>query len=260
MQTSSFFDLNKKNVVITGSSGGVGSACARLFALTAGANALLLARSDCSHLVQEIRAAGGSASYYQTDVTDRGSLEQSFNAIQKESGAIDVLLNIAGACEFYGAEDSPSDKTVIDDARWERMLAANGRSVVHAIEYAVKNMPNGGNIVNVGSVAGRYGAEMAVIDYSFAKAGIVGLTMGYAKILAPLGIRINAVAPGPIEGTAMLAQAKSSSVEEMRSRNRLGILCQPNDIAKIILFLASSMSNVMTGETIDANAGQFISF
>jgi NAD(P)-dependent dehydrogenase (short-subunit alcohol dehydrogenase family) len=260
MQTADFFGLQDKKVVITGSSGGVGSACARLFALTAGAHVVLLARSDCSALVTEIHDAGAQAWYYPTDVADRGALDGSFNAIHKQHGSIDVLLNIAGACEFYGADETPLDKTVIDDARWERMLAANGRGVVHTIEYAVKMMSRGGNIVNVGSSAGRYGAEMAVIDYSFAKAGIVGLTMGYAKILAPLGIRVNAVAPGAIEGTAMLAKATSTSLEEMRARNRLGILCQPIDVAKIILFLASTMSTVMTGETIDANAGQFISF
>lgn len=84
--------------------------------------------------------------------------------------------------------------------------------------------------------------------------------MGYAKILAPLGIRINAVALEVIEVTAMLAKATSTSLEEMRARSRLGILCRPTDIAKIILFLASTMSTVMTGETIDVNAGQFISF
>lgn len=257
---ANIFGLDKKVVVVTGANGGVGSACARLFSIEAGAQLVLLARTDCSYLVSEINESGGSAHYFPTDISDTNSIRDSFIEIKNRFNRVDVLLNVAGLCEFYEPEDKPLDKMKVDSARWDRVLNVNGKSVLDLIQFATELMPAGSSIVNVSSTAGCYGAEMAVAEYSFAKAGIIGLTMSYAKILGSVGIRINAVAPGPIEGTAMLNQVKDISLDDMKAKNKLGILCQPVDIANIILFLASPMSRVMTGETIGASAGQFISF
>jgi len=258
MLETDFFDLKNKVVVITGASGGVGSACAKLFAHSAGSHVVLLARKDCGALISEIEEGKGLVTFIKTDVSNRENLKNSFEEIRSTLGRVDVLLNVAGICEFYDPELSPLDKTSVDDARWERMMNVNGKAVANAIHFASKMMPAGSSIVNVSSTAGCNGAEMAVVDYSFSKAGILGLTMSYAKILGPMGIRVNAVAPGPIEGTDMLSQVKNFSVEDMKSKNKLGVLCQPIDIAKIMLFLASSMSRCMTGETVGASAGQFI--
>lgn len=253
------FGLENKVVVVTGASGGVGMASARLFAEVAKAKVALLARSNLEELVAEISEKGGTATSYSVDISNRDELEAVFNQIESDLGPVHCLLNIAGTCDFYEPGESPISRTKIDEQRWERIVSVNGKGAALAVEFAVRSMPRGGSIVNVASTAGHYGAEFAVIDYTFSKAGLVGMTMGHAKILGPEGIRVNGVAPGPIEGTDMLSAADDDSIELAKSLTKLGKLCQPEDIAKINLFLASDMSGVMTGETVDANCGQFIS-
>ena len=255
-----FFGLSDKTVVITGASGGVGSETARVFTKMAGAKVALLSRRGAPELAKELTEEGHSAKSYPVDVTSKEQLEEVFSNIVSDLGPVQSLLNISGTCDFYSDTATPQEKTVIDDERWQRIVDVNGKGVALAVQYAVQSMSRGGTIVNVGSTSGRYGAEMAVIDYSFSKAGLVGLTLGHAKILAPLGIRVNSVAPGPIEGTDMLAGADEDALERMRSGIRLGRLCSTADIAAINLFLASRMSNSMTGETLDSNCGQFISY
>lgn len=259
LDINDFFQLQDKVVVITGANGGVGSACARLFALEAGAEVVLLARSDCSFLVKEIVNNGGSAYFHPTDLLDKDSLRAAFETIEGKYGRVDALLNVAGACEFYSPEDTPLEKMRVVDERWQNIIAINGKAVFDTIELATKMMAPGSTIITISSSAARYGAEMAVSEYSFAKAGIIGLTLSYAKLLAAVGIRVNAIAPGPIEGTAMLSKVRDISIEDMKKKNKLGILAQPDDIASIALFLASPRSRVITGETINANAGQFFS-
>lgn len=210
---NNYFDLENKNILITGANGGVGSACARIFALTAKSNVILLARSDCSKLVDEIKSQGGSASFYSTDLLDPENIKESMSKIKNDFASINALLNIAGHCDFFGSQDTARDKVKFNDKRWEHIISINGKAVVDMIDQTIELMPNGSSIVNISSSAAKYGAEMAVSEYSFAKAGIIGLSLSYAKILAPLGIRINCVAPGPIEGTNMLEQCKDLSLE-----------------------------------------------
>ena len=243
---------------MTGGSGGVGIASARVFSSVAGAKVALTSRRGADELVAEITAAGGVAKSYRADISDRTELDRAFSQIADDFGSIRSLLNISGVCEFYAPDSTPLDKTIVDDKRWERIVDVNGKGAAMAIQYASHIMSPGGSIVNVGSTAGRFGAEVAVVDYSFVKAGVVGLTMAYAKILAPLGIRVNCVAPGPIEGTAMLSAADEESLARVKSQIRLGRFCTVADIAHINLFLASEMSRALTGVTIDANGGQFI--
>lgn len=255
-----FFGLKDKVVVITGASGGVGSESARLFTKVAGARVALLSRRGAQELAAELSDEGADAKSYSVDVRDRSGLADTFARIVTDLGPVHSLLNVSGTCDFYPDDASPRDKTVIDDERWQKIIDVNGKGVALAVQYAMQSMEEGGTIVNVASTSGRYGGEMAVIDYSFSKAGLIGFTLGYSKILAPLGIRVNAVAPGPIEGTEMLAGADNDALDRMRSSIRLGRLCSTFDIARINLFLASDMSNAMTGETLDANCGQFISY
>ena len=254
------FGLNSKTVVITGGSGGVGGASARVFAGAAGAKVALLSRRGADSVVEEIRSLGGAAMSVRADITNREEMEAAFSEIEERFGAISVLLNVSGVCEYYPTESSPLERAVIDEARWDRINEVNGKGAALAIELASRRMKNGGSIVNVGSTAGRFGADLAVIDYSYSKAGVVGLTLGFAKILAPLGIRVNAVAPGPILGTEMLSAADEDALAALKAQTRLGKLCSIDDIARINLFLASEMSAAMTGETLDANCGQFISY
>lgn len=254
------FGLDGKNVVLTGGSGGVGQASARLFSRVAGARVLLISRRGSDALVDEIRATGGDASSYQADVSNRDELAEVFENIKRDYGSIKSLLNISGTCDFNEADTTAIERTAVDDARWERIVGVNGKGAALAVHFAAQNMEPGSSIVNVGSTAGRYGAELAVIDYTFSKAGLVGLTLGHSKMLAPLGIRVNGVAPGPIEGTEMLSAADEESLSALKSQIRLGRFCQPEDIAQICLFLASDMSVAMTGTTLDANCGQYISY
>ena len=260
MKLCSMFGLENKTVVMTGGSGGVGGASAELFALSAGANVALISRRGSDDLVQSVSAQGGTIKSYRADVTNRTELDVVFKDIDKEFGAISCLLNISGVCDFYSPQSSVIDKTKVDDARWEKIVGVNGKGVALVIEFAVARMLNGGTIVNVGSTAGRFGAELAVVDYSFAKAGLVGMTMAYAKILGEKGIRVNTVAPGPIEGTDMLAGADEELVKGLKSQTKLNKLCTPEDIANINLFLASNMSASITGEVIDSNCGQYICY
>jgi 3-oxoacyl-[acyl-carrier protein] reductase len=245
---------------MTGGSGGVGQASARLFTKIAGAKVALISRRGADDLVDEITSAGGVAHSYSADIADRGQLAGVFEKIKEDLGPIRSLLNISGTCDFNDADSTPLDRTAIEDERWDRIIGVNGKGAALAVHFASQSMSKGSSVVNVGSTAGRYGAEVAVIDYTFSKAGLVGLTLGHSKVLAPLGIRVNGVAPGPIEGTEMLSAADDESLAGLKSQIRLGRFCQPEDIANICLFLASDMSSAMTGVTLDANCGQYISY
>ena len=227
---NSFFGLQNQTVVMTGGSGGVGAESARIFSRIAGAKIALISRRGADDVVNEIIADGGVARSYRADISDQAEVERVFGQISDDFGPIRSLLNISGVCEYYAPGTSPLDKTVIDNDRWRKIVDVNAKGLAFAIQYASQSMSSGGTIVNVGSTDGRYGAEVAVLDYSFAKAGVVGLTMAYAKILAPLGIRVNCVAPGPIEGTAMLSAADEESLAKVKSQIRLGRFCSVTDI------------------------------
>ena len=247
--TTDLLSLAGRNALITGAATGIGRATALLFA-QAGARLLInhLGKpAEAQSLVNEIQGLGGQASAIEADVRQSTEVQR---LIEEASalGAIDILVNNAGIIQ-----EKPFLATT--DADWDRMIATNLTSVFRVCRAVLPGMlaRENGVIVNIASDLGILGRAQYA-PYCAAKAGVIGLTRSLAREFAP-AIRVNAIAPGPVN-TAMLSLAHMSaeSIE-----NELAIpqhrFAEPSEIAATALFLASDASRFFCGQVLGPNGG-----
>jgi 3-oxoacyl-[acyl-carrier protein] reductase len=184
----------------------------------------------------------------QGDVSDPSFTRSIIAGVRKEHGRLDVLVNNAGILR-----QGLIGMTSTDDIR--EMLAVNVMSVITLTQYASRLMDPARqpSIVNVASIAGTQGME-GVTAYSASKAAVVGYTLSSAKELAPKGIRVNAIAPGFID-TDMVRGVASDWYERRLKSIRMGRIGTPEDVAGVALFLASGLSNYVTGQVIGVDGG-----
>ncbi|HYI36861.1 MAG TPA: SDR family oxidoreductase [Thermoleophilaceae bacterium] len=231
--------LEGKVALVTGGVGGIGTAtCERLAAEGA-----------------EVAAADLQGADYTMDVRDTASVRAAVEAIEADLGPIDVLVNNAGI-----ADDDFFTRT--NEAQWDRVIAVNLRGVL-AVTHAVlpgMHERGAGSIVNVASEAGRVGSQVSTV-YSATKAGVIGFTKALAKESARYKVRVNAVAPGPID-TDMLKVAPEALgelgerfVQGMVNSTAMGRPGRPEEVAAAIAFLACDDASFVTGETIGVSGG-----
>jgi len=245
-----FLDLSGKTAVITGASRGIGAATANLFA-QAGANLVLLASQESEHLAR-VKEETSRASRVITSVCHAESIDEiktTYNLIYKEFGSIDVLVNNAGILE---------DALVgmIQPEMVRKVFEINTFSQIYHLQYASRLMKRGGSIINVSSIVGRLGNKGQVV-YSGSKAALIGVTFSAAKELAERQIRVNAVAPGLIE-TDMTKSLPQDKFKDLIDSIQMGRAGTPQDVAKLILFLASDFSQYITGQVIGIDGGLLI--
>jgi len=238
--------------LITGASGGIGSAAARAFALNGYPTAVHYHthESRAKQLASELSAAGCEVMMVQADVADARSAEAMFAEVEKRFGAVDVLVNNAGAalqklfCDTTGEE-------------FERLFGVNVKGVFHCCRAAAPGMirRQHGKIINVSSIWGIAGASCEVC-YSASKAAVIGMTKALAKELAPSGINVNCVAPGVID-TPMNAALDTGTLASLIEATPAGRLGTPEDIAALIFFLAGEQARFINGQTICAD-GAFL--
>ena len=237
--------LSGKRAVITGAAQGIGKAIAEAF-LAEGAE-LLLADVDAERLAATASELGQEG--LVIDVSRKAEIERLFARVAARWGGLDILVNNAGVTHAAELDDLTEDD-------FDRVFAINLKSALWATQAAARLMAPGSSIVNMSSV----NAVLAIpnqIPYVVSKAALKQLTNVTALALAPRGIRVNAIGPGSIM-TEMLAGIMSDSAAEDRilSRTPLGRCGQPAEVAAVAVFLASSESSFVTGQTIYPDGGR----
>lgn len=238
-----------KTILITGGSRGIGEAVVREAAgkmnvaftyMNSEKRALELERelNDKFGVNSEVSAnapvCGGKVLAIKCDVRDRDSVKSAVEAVKKRFGKIDILVNNAGiAC----------DGLLIDlsEDEWKNCFSVNVDGVFNATKAVLPDMLSdmSGSVVNVSSVWGIVGASNEVA-YSSAKAAVIGFTKALAKEVAPMGVRVNAVAPGAVDTDMMTAYGKDTVDALCRDSIPLGRLGKPEEIAKTVLFVADN--------------------
>lgn len=258
------FDLSGRVAVVSGACSGMGRASARLLA-AAGAHVVLgdVDASGLDDTASALEGADGRILVQPCDVTRSGDVEALVALASKELGRLDVMANLAGVIH-----DAPVLDT--DESDLDRVLAVNLKGVYFGCQSAARVMQGqgSGSIVNMAS-SGAFTPIPQLSTYAVSKAGVVALTRTLAAELGRHGVRVNAIAPGYVEGgmTARHARRPDGSVDEVRMgeirertrrRNPLRILGRPEDVANALLFLASDASRYITGQVIHANGGSFM--
>ena len=230
-----------KRALVTGSSRGIGAATARRLAAD-GWNVIVhyfRSKDSAEALAQELGTAAVCA-----DVRD----PEAVSAIFRQIGPVELLVCCAGIADFHLLTD-------VGEELWRDILATNTDGAYRCCREAIPGMVHNksGCILLTSSVWGRYGASCEV-PYSASKAAIIGLTKGLAKELGPSGIRVNAVAPGPIL-TDMLTQYDFIDLDSVADDTLLGRLGTPEDVAELFAFLASDRASFITGQIIGCDGG-----
>lgn len=253
--------LEGKVAYITGAGAGIGKASARLFCREGARVGILELDSRSGKAAEkEINDAGGEAFFIQTDVTDNNSIAAAIGQVAERFGRIDVIVNCAGG-------SVPKDVPVheMDIEIWKQTINLNllhpFLSCRHGIPHLIR--AGGGSIINFSSVLGLMGSVRPA--YAAAKGGIIAFTKTLAAQYAGHGIRVNAIAPGGIitERTAKQHAESNAAEEEKRRQLRKAYPFgsgRPEDIADIVLFLASDESRMMTGGTLAAEGGRSFYF
>ena len=251
--------LAERVAFVTGASRGIGEAIARRFAAE-GARVALAARDNaaCQRIASDIAAAGGEAIAISCDVTLPASVADAIAGSVARWHRLDVLVNNAG---LGGA--TPLDDP--DDARWNAILATNVTATFRVTRQAAPFLPEGGRVINMSSVLGRFGVP-GFSAYCASKHAVIGLTRALALELAPRKITVNAICPGWVE-TEMAREGfrrigKRSAEAEQEGRDAaakmapLGRVLDPGEIAGMAAYLASDDARSITGQAIVVDGGQ----
>jgi len=244
-------DLKGKVAVVTGASKGIGAAIAKN--LSAAGAAVVVnyssSREGADRVVADIKANGGEAIAVKGDVAKAADVQRLFDETEKAFHALDVLVNNAGVYKFQSLEE-------ITEEEFHREFNINVLGAILVTKEAVRHFgPNGGSIINISSIASEGEARAAI--YSGTKGAIDAITRALAAELGPQKIRVNAIAPGVVdpEGTRSGGILGSDFEKETVAGTPLGRFGQPDDIARIAVFLASEDSAWLTGERLTASGG-----
>ena len=237
-------------VVVTGGASGIGRAIARRFA-AAGASVVIadLDETGAKAVASEI---GSAARSIPCDVTDEAQVDAAAALAIDEFGKLDVMVNNAGICVLGSLHLLSSDD-------FDRMIAVNLKGTLHGIKAAVPRMTAGGAIITTSSTAGLNGAPL-IGGYGATKAGIINLTKTAAAELRPAGIRVNCVCPAFTESPfsdALIAgfEAATGTSAQTYFAEKQGRLGQPDDVAKVVLHLASDDAGWVTGVAYTVDGG-----
>jgi NAD(P)-dependent dehydrogenase (short-subunit alcohol dehydrogenase family) len=250
--------LEGKTALVTGGSQGIGKAIARLF-VEEGAAVIICSRdrAKAAAAIEEIRGdTGRSVEFVPADVSRKQDVERVVESAMERHGRIDILVNNAGIQEFVPFLE-------MDEELWDRHYAVNVKGAFLLSQATARRMiPLGGcRIINMSSDSGVAPVPVPASAYCSSKSALIGLSRCIAKELGKYGVYCNAICPGGIEDTGMLASyhrafgGKERDDAELTALGRLG---RPQDVARVALFLASDLSSHVTGERIMVTGGDIM--
>jgi len=248
-------ELEGKVAIITGATSGIGRATALKFAKAGASVAAVGRKKEALQDIQDkLRELNVGVLAVQGDVTREAEARLVVAEAVQKFGGIDVLVNSAGILTNGTIEDTSLDA-------WDKMMNLNLRSVFYLMQQAIPHLEKrGGNVVNVSSVTGLR-AFPGVLAYCVSKAGLDQLTRCAALELAPKGIRVNAVNPGVVVTNihrrgGMNEEAYEMFLEKAKTTHPLGRAGEPEEVADLILFLASERASWITGATLSIDGGR----
>ncbi len=244
--------LEGRKALITGADSGIGAAVAIAFARE-GADVALsylpAEEEDAQHVKKVIEETGRKAVLLPGDLTDKDFCTQVVEDAVRELGGLDALVNNAGK------QIALDDLAELDDEQWTTTYEVNIHAIFRITKAALKHLPAGSTIVNSTSIQA-YEPSPTLVDYASTKAAINNFTKGLAQQLAPKGIRVNAVAPGPIWTPLQVSDGQpKEALPEFGKSTPLGRAGQPTELAPAYVFLTSSESSYVLGETLNVNGG-----
>jgi 3-oxoacyl-[acyl-carrier protein] reductase len=244
--------LENRVAVVTGSTRGIGLAIAHTFA-SHGASLVIAGTKlrEALAVKAHVEAQGARVAAVQVDVRDPVQVRQMMETAVSELGGLDILVNNAGI-----ARDMPLETMALED--WKAVIDTNLTGYFLCIQAAASLMvkQKRGVIVNLSSISGKVGYA-GQVNYSASKAGIIGLTKAAAKELGPHGIRVNALQPGTTRSD--MTEVLGPEVLAKRiAETPLGRIAEPEEVANVVLFLASDMASFMTGAVLEVTGGRYM--
>tara|TARA_B100000902_G_C27071703_1_gene794360 strand:+ start:157 stop:894 length:738 start_codon:yes stop_codon:yes gene_type:complete len=242
-------NLEKKNIIVTGASGGIGNAIIKKLN-EAGAN--ILASGTRIEKLEELKKKFEGIKILKFDISQSDKIEEFIeNATNELGGSLDGIINNAGI-----TQDNLAIRMSLDE--WQKVININLTSTFLMSKFAIKKMlkNKSGKIVNITSVVGHTG-NLGQANYTASKAGIVAMSKSLAVEYAKKSINVNCISPGFIK-TAMTDKIDDKFKEFIISKVPSGRLGEPEDIANAVLFLSSDQSSYINGETIHVNGGMYM--
>ena len=242
-------NLNNKVAIVTGSSKGIGMHIAKSLA-QAGVSVVVNYASDqtgADRVVSEILASGGDAIAIRADVSKTADVKALFDTAIAKFGKVDLLINNAGIAIYKLIKDTTDDD-------FDRIFDINVRGVFLTLREAATRLENGGRIINLSSSVTRlmmpsYGT------YSATKAAVEQMTRVFAKEVGLRGITVNSISPGPTNTELFTAGKNDETINRLASMAALGRIGEPDDIARVVLFLVSEEAVWVTAQNLGVNGG-----
>ena len=247
-------NFENKVVIVTGAARGLGQEYARQFARR-GAKVVACDLRDCADTLEVILKEGAEGLALTTDVTSAESTRDMAAAVVRKFGGIDILVNNAA---LYGSLTfAPFDK--LDEQEWDATMNVNVKGIWQCCKAVLPAMKerDGGSIINISSLAATYGMPNG-LHYTTSKAAVIGATRGLARELGRFNIRVNAVAPNVVNTDAtgeVFGDKRDKVIDVTLSQQAIRKPLETEDIAGAVLFLASDLSKLTTGQTIMVDGG-----
>lgn len=249
----SVFSYGGRTAIVTGATRGIGKVIAIQLA-KAGVKVAIIGRNEMkAKEVQElIKSNGDEAIYVLGDISNDKECERIIKEVNATFGQIDILVNCAGALTSTKIEN-------ISREEWDRILAVNLSGSFFMIQKAIPYLEKSkaARIINISSNAGRMGGYANSQAYTASKGGVIAITKGIARQLAPRGITVNVVCPGTTE-TEMSQLYDEKTRQTLVGRIPMGRLGKPEDTAAAVCFFASEEAGFLTGAVLDVNGGMYM--
>ncbi|WP_337062756.1 SDR family oxidoreductase [Kineococcus sp. G2] len=244
--------LAGRKALVTGADSGIGRAATIAFARE-GADVVLNylpeEQQDADQVAQLVRDAGRKAVLAPGDLTDEAFARSLVRTAVDELGGIDLIANVAGKQQHV------EDVADLTSAQFEETVRTNLNALFWIVQEAVPHLPPGSTVVNTSSVQG-YQPSPNLVDYATTKSGIIALSKALAQQLAPKGIRVNVVAPGPVWTPLQVAGGQpDEAMPQFGQSTPIGRAAQPAELAPAYVFLASPESSYVVGEVLNVNGG-----